>query len=602
MIKSLKFKFYTTFLLLSLLSLIIVILSSFLSKEESKIESVEQELNSIYINTLLTSNYIKDFIQNDSRNIYFFETGNSNLIEKINVLNQTIDKNSKHILKSEILTKLKLRSKFIVLHKEITFQRENYKKILSLIRKRGYTEYGYVGAMRSNIHVIESEIPQYTAAILSIRRSEKDYMLRLDSNYIVKLTDELNLLNSMITNHTSLKKDSQLMNNLQLYKKYFDKIVAINTLIGTNENEGIFKSLALISGNIQSNFNVLSESLSKNKHALKDKMHNLFLYFSIFTILIGLISSLYLSNKILTPILELTKHTQEFVKNKFKITKPLTIQSNNSEIKIWIDNYSLLENEITGLLEEFNQKVNERTQTIQEQNKELEELNKTKDKFFSIIAHDLKGPFISVFEFSSKLNSNFNNFTEEKKIKYISNIETISYQTSKLLENLLDWARIQSDHIQVNKKLYDFRKISNEVLEISATMASLKNIIITNSVPKNLEIEIDKEITKTIIRNLISNAIKFTPSHGFIELYSEIKNGYLEVSVKDSGVGIPNNKIDKLFRIEENTTTKGTNAEKGTGLGLILCKDLIEKQGGSISITSVISIGTTVRFTIPYHK
>jgi signal transduction histidine kinase len=599
MIKSLKFKFYATFFLLSTLSFIIVLSSNFLTKEEKKIEETEQELNSIYINTLLTSNYIMDFIQNDSRNIRFFETGKSNLIEKIDSLNHNIDLKSNLILQSEVINTLHLKPIFLVLQKEIAFQRTNYKRILSLIRKRGYTEYGYVGKMRSNIHAIETKNPQYESEILSIRRNEKDYMLRLDSNYITKLNTEITQLEFSIQKNTTSIASNDILTKLDLYKKYFDKIVAINTLIGTNENEGIFNSLSIINSNIQSNFQSLSNSLSINKQNLKGNMHSLFLYFSIFTIIIGIISSLYLTNKISKPIIELSRHAHEFVKNKFKISKPLTIQSNNTEIKTWIENYSILEKEIVGLLEEFNQKVAERTQTIEEQNIELKELNATKDKFFSIIAHDLKGPFISVYEFSSKLNSNFTTLTDEKKIKFISNIETISYQTFKLLENLLDWARIQSGHIQLNKKQHDLNEISAEVLEISASMASLKNIQVTNNIPKNSEIALDKEISKTIIRNLVSNAIKFTPNDGRINVTSETKNGFIEICIEDSGVGIPTDKIDKLFKIEENTTTKGTNAEKGTGLGLVLCKELVEKQGGRISVTSILNEGTKVSFTIP---
>lgn len=599
MVKSLKFKFYATFFILSTLSFIIVISSDFLSKEEKKIEETEQALNAIYINTLLTSNYIMDFIQNDSRNIQFFETGKSNLIDKINLLNTKIDLSSEHILKSNVINTLNLKPIFLVLQKEIGFQRKNYRRLLSLVRKRGYTEYGYVGRMRNNIHVIETEIPQYEAEILSIRRNEKDYMLRLDSNYIDRLTMEVNQLKSIINQHVPIHLKREYIQKLDLYKMYFDKIVQVNSVIGTDENQGIFQSLSSINANIQSNFNLLSTSLSTNKHELKSNLHTLFLYFSIFTIIIGVLSSVYLSNKISKPIIALTEHTQEFVKNKFKVTKPLKVESNNSEIRIWIENYTILENEIVGLLEEFNQKVEERTQTIEKQNIELKELNATKDKFFSIIAHDLKGPFVSIYEFSSKLNTNFSTLSDEKKLKYLTNIETISYQTFKLLENLLEWARIQSGHIQMNKKPQDLRKISKEVLEISATMASLKNIQINNTISKNVEINLDKEITKTVIRNLVSNAIKFTPNDGVISVNAELNNTFIEVSIEDSGVGIPADKIDKLFKIEENTSTKGTNAENGTGLGLVLCKELVEKQGGTISVKSQLNEGTTVSFTIP---
>ena len=602
MLKSLKFKFYASFLLLSLLSFFIIISSDFLSKEERKIEVVEQELNSIYINTLLTSNYMMDFIQNDSRNILFFETGNSKLIDRIKILNQSIDEKSKRIEKSLILNQLKLKYSFNLLQNEILIQRKNYAKLLSLIRKRGYTEYGYVGAMRNNIHQVESKLPQYNALILSIRRNEKDYMLRLDSNYIVKLNVEIDKLQTQIKQNSSTSSATEILGIINSYQKYFFKIVQINNIIGTNENEGIFKSLAYVNKDIQINFNSIAQSLSENKHVLEDRIHRLFLSVSFFIIILGIIFSVYLSNKTIRPILELTKHTHEFVKNKFKILKPLTTQSTITEIDTWIKNYNTLENEIVGLLEEFHKKVAERTEVIEVQNKELRELNNTKDKFFSIIAHDLKGPFISVYEFSSKLKSDFSKLPDEKKQKYIANIETISYQTFKLLENLLDWSRIQAGHIRVNKKSENLYVITQEVLAISATMASLKNISILNSIPESFEIKVDKELTQTIIRNLISNAIKFTPNNGQISISSKIAEDYTLVSIQDSGVGIPPDKIEKIFKIEENTSTRGTNAEKGTGLGLVLCKELVEKQGGEISITSMVNEGTTVCFTIPFSE
>jgi signal transduction histidine kinase len=142
--------------------------------------------------------------------------------------------------------------------------------------------------------------------------------------------------------------------------------------------------------------------------------------------------------------------------------------------------------------------------------------------------------------------------------------------------------------------------LTNEVIELLDNLAKNKNIRLNNDINPEFDISCDKEMTKTILRNLISNAIKFTTEFGTIALNARQINQMIEISIKDSGVGISEERLNKLFRIEKNTSTLGTSDEKGTGLGLILCKELIEKQGGNIWVLSVVGQGTEFKFTLPY--
>lgn len=217
----------------------------------------------------------------------------------------------------------------------------------------------------------------------------------------------------------------------------------------------------------------------------------------------------------------------------------------------------------------------------------LKELNATKDKFFSIIAHDLKSPFNIILGYSDILKSGYADISDEHKLKYISEIDKSSKSAYNLLENLLLWARSQSNKIELNKE-----ELNLHDLVLSSTMAYLpgcskKNIDFENLVPDYLSILADKNAISTVIANLFSNAVKFTRPNGKIIINAERIKDQIQVCVCDNGVGIPADKIPKLFKIEESVSTYGTNKEKGTGLGLLLCKEFIEKHKGSIRIESV---------------
>jgi len=236
---------------------------------------------------------------------------------------------------------------------------------------------------------------------------------------------------------------------------------------------------------------------------------------------------------------------------------------------------------------------------IRQQNLELHELNSTKDKFFSIIAHDLKSPFNSLLGFSELLVNNFDKYDKDEIRQFIGYIDITANQAYKLLENLLLWSRIQRGLIAPDFQMQNIRLIMYEVELLKSNLAKNKKIKLLNNVNTDIFISCDIEMTKTILRNLISNAIKFTDTFGVVSVNSIDHITELELLITDTGVGIDNNKIPDLFRIEKSTTTKGTANESGTGLGLLLCKELVEKQGGRIWVESKPGKGSTFHFTIP---
>lgn len=236
---------------------------------------------------------------------------------------------------------------------------------------------------------------------------------------------------------------------------------------------------------------------------------------------------------------------------------------------------------------------------IRESEANLRELNATKDKFFSIIAHDLKNPFNGILGFSDLL------LTEARYID-VSEIETYARiinesanQALQLLNNLLQWARAQQGKIAFKPRNILLAEIANSVIAISANAILQKQIKVVNMIPQELIISADADMLKTVMLNLLTNAVKFSQNGGTIVINLANAGDEIQVKVKDNGIGISKENIEKLFRIDSGFTMRGTNNEKGTGLGLILCKEFIERHGGRIWVESEEEKGSTFIFTIP---
>jgi PAS domain S-box-containing protein len=235
---------------------------------------------------------------------------------------------------------------------------------------------------------------------------------------------------------------------------------------------------------------------------------------------------------------------------------------------------------------------------------QLKELNATKDRFFSILSHDLRNPFNAILGFSNILLKNHKNYDDEKLEKIFKASSDSANNALKLLENTLTWARSQSGRIEYLPEELHLKTILSETVSGLLATANNKNIQISNIISEKDIIYADKNMIATIFRNLISNAIKFTNKNGKI-IISADKQGnsnFLEISVTDTGVGIPKYRVDDLFRIDKNISTHGTENEKGTGLGLILCKEFVEKHGGEIWVESELGVSSDFKFTMPLRN
>jgi signal transduction histidine kinase len=249
-----------------------------------------------------------------------------------------------------------------------------------------------------------------------------------------------------------------------------------------------------------------------------------------------------------------------------------------------------------------NEEIKARTEEIKTTNNKLKELNATKDKFFSIIAHDLRSPFNSMLGFSNLLLENHRQLDENEMEEYIKVIDNSAKQAYKLLDNLLNWARVQTEGFVFNPKEQSLDKIFIEVIKLNTDNAEMKNIKLSYNLSKDINIYADSDMIEIILRNLISNAIKFTHKNGEVKINAEQDNDNVIISVSDTGIGMLQEKVQKIFDIGEKISTVGTENEKGTGLGLILCKEFVEKHGGKIWIESEIEKGSKFIISIPNNS
>lgn len=238
---------------------------------------------------------------------------------------------------------------------------------------------------------------------------------------------------------------------------------------------------------------------------------------------------------------------------------------------------------------------------LKKHSEELKALNDTKDKFFRIIAHDLKNPFGSLLGASEYLFSNVEKYDREK-IKKLSKILFDSAKSGyDILSNLLEWSRSQTGNLAFSPSLHNLAEIVQVNLNVVSTAAFSKGITLTSVVPPDLEVFADRNMLNTILRNLLINAVKFTHQEGSVTIEAEKTDKIVTIRVIDTGTGIPEEDIDKLFRIDVKYVNLGTENEKGTGLGLILCREFIEKHCGTIDVSSTLGKGTEFTISLPFQ-
>jgi signal transduction histidine kinase len=245
----------------------------------------------------------------------------------------------------------------------------------------------------------------------------------------------------------------------------------------------------------------------------------------------------------------------------------------------------------------------EYNQQLTEAEKELRQLNASKDKFFSIVAHDMRGPFSGFLGLTELLSVEYDNLDKDEIMQIGDSMNKAAKRLFSFLENLLEWSRSQMGRMDYTPLKFDLFGVVDKIVKLMSATANKKKINIIQEIDRNTYVYADNNMLNTVMRNLVSNALKFTKEGGHITISAkDIDDDRVMISVADTGIGMKEEAKSKIFRIETKYSTPGTNNEQGTGLGLILCKELVEKNDGEIFVESELGKGTTFSFTLPKNE
>lgn len=484
------------------------------------------------------------------------------------------------------ITTLTKEKEFII---EFTDYKENILAFLFNIKKIGLTENeGIEGVFRKNIHNLEKflyKVNDFEAIsfLLQARRSEKDYMMRHRDEYVEKVNQNISKLRSKLYKQYR-NADSALIFVDNYSKSFRDYLESFNNLRFS------FLSIKQNEANLDKIFSMKFAVMERQAQTAQNIVNPLM----IISIILGVALTFIYARTITKPVVELQKATLQVAKGDLKVKLSMKSDDEFSQLANFFNN-------MVQSIEQNNRLILQQNRDLTDINEELKTLNATKDKLFSIIAHDLKNPLASFKTAIEYLHKDYYSFTDEEKIELLNEINQSAKSVYELLENLLQWSLSQRNKTPFNPAMFDFKSVVDSTISQLYLQAKNKRINLISNIQEPVQVNGDINLMTIVVRNLVSNAIKFTREGGSIYIngtQNTDSNHYL-VSIKDNGIGIPFDKLSKLFRIDSSSSTKGTHNESGTGLGLLICKEYVEKNNGKIWAESELDIGTTFYFTIP---
>lgn len=533
------------------------------------------------------------------------------VIKSVSEISRKIGELVHEIQKERGMTGGFLRSKGRDFRRELTLQREKTdektKELKSYLQSPNYLEAKL--KLDSQLRIALSELSKIDLYRISVDSFNIDFN-SMFGYYTEVNSDFLSVVRNSFTMSTNIELSNYMLaySNLLLEKEYVGQerglltpifivdsidIVTLNNVKETKAKQNAYKELFLsLSDVVLKEFYLEKLSLVdtvtlgsisakiNEKHLVNSFGVKPEAWFQLMTLKINLLKDI--EDKLVTDI---EQHAREL---RSRAISSLCIY-------IIVTGFIIILSIIQGLF------IVKAYKTLKNREISFRELNASKDRFFSILAHDLKNPFQVLLSSSELLNDYYEKYDDIGRKKVIKRISSTSNKAYKLLANLLTWSRSQIGAIDYNPESFNLKALVTNLEIESKELLDKKKIHFLNSITDNLSVLGDKSMIEIVLRNLINNAIKFTNQGGEIYLSAQKSNvnNLIEISVKDTGVGIDDTKIKHLFRIDKNYSTIGTEGEEGTGLGLILCKELIKKHNGKIKVKSSIGIGSTFTFYLP---
>lgn len=588
--------FFSHFLIL-LITVIIIYISISVNDKRREISRILARIDDIRIKVQMQNQARQDFLLNERFNEQFFRTGSSASIDLHNSLLKQIDENILAIHRQELSKKPIIAEQVLTITHHVHRQDELFLKMTDSVKQLGFGTIGLSGSLQQYTDELRNNRLIPPEILDSLKQKEIRYLLYKDNKAVLQFdTIATHAMRQYINSPSTLLI-------LGEYRKNFNRIVALEKSIGYNKENGIRNELAEQSIRTDDQIRATIDAIRNTYEIDLKRLEWIFIALILITFISGILISYLLAVEITQPIIRLNNAIREVVATKFKddINPAIIDPHRKDEIGQLTNNFNLAARKIRRSIRIIQDKTNtleaKNLQLIQNE-ENLKKVNAQKDKFLSIISHDMRAPLSSIIGFLDYYKDNFNSFTEAEIDFVSSNLNTHVKRVVDMLDGLLLWSRSQTGEIVINLEPLDLATVINDTVEILNQSALNKKITISTQLHQQL-IWADKNMTAFIIRNILSNAIKFTPEGGAIHVYTMRNNSYAIVTIKDNGVGIAPENLAKLFQDNVSHSTFGTGNEKGIGLGLVLCKDFMDKQNGQIEVESIQGVGTTVNILFP---
>ncbi len=612
---SLRIKLLTTFLLFSIIIIIVASIGFWFHNKSSKISTIAVNLENVLVNTFQVIKLEQDFFDYETNNPKFYATGKSDYITRHKSLVADVNKHLYTLVNFKEVQELDIDQTVVETEaKKILHELQNYEnsfdQIVQLTRRLGFKNYGIKGEMQQYTKALEQLASLDQIKLLTLKQYERDYLILKDVTYAQQLERFcLEWRNKVMLNPQVLPSDkAKAQRLLKDYLNTFKEMVALKQRIGLVAGKGLTHELRAYADNLSGFTKNFVSTINQRATSISSDFENIFIAMVIATVVLSILMSIYFSSVITRPIVGLSKYINKTVNSNF--SENLAIQETNSQ-----DEVGQLTRNFNRMLQEMQRQlseIREQSLALEHQNEELNnvnelsqaseehliKLNTVKDKLLAILSHDLRSPFNSIKGFLQVLLHHIDGFSKDEIQHFAEDMDKAVQRVIDLLENLLQWSLVQTDDFEYVPEEFDISSIIQTNVVLYEKAALDKHISLMVHTPPQIYVQAEKNMLDFILRNLISNAIKFSYPNDQIDIHVEQKNEYVSIKVTDKGVGMKTEALNKIFSPEVHLSTKGTANEKGTGFGLLLCKEFIEKNGGQLEIKSEEGEGTEVKFNL----
>jgi signal transduction histidine kinase len=611
MFKSLRAKLLATFLFFTVLSLLVSALNLWYDYQVSLVHEHRIQIDNVSIKILTSLNEGRKVELYETNNPEFYKNEKSEHLKRNDLFIEEAQESLNFLIyESPLKRNNMLRDDLFKLQNDFVDYASLFDIYVKKLIERGYKEEGLLGEIKTHHNNLKSKLLDKDNSIDNLKTIYRNYLLYADEKYSAEFSYAANKLTAEILESKNLGESNkaEAITLLTSYSQAFDKLVEFDAEAGFKKETGISLKIKHKLTEIYKGLDSVAINSKNYEDDLIAGIRQKFMLLLLFQIVLSLIVSIWLASRITKPVLNLSAHLDGIVHNNFKELKPLKTRISKDEFGKLIVNYNkflaklqqafVVNYNNKTLLQEQNNSLSELNKQLQESEENLIKLNDVKDKFFSVLAHDLRGPFSTIMAFLEVIDQNAESFTPQELKSFTTEMTQTVNDFSTLTNNLLHWSLSQSEGFTYSPENINAHTLLEDCIKVNQLKLNEKEIQLTKLVEIDTEIFTDKNIAEFILRNVLSNAIKLSYNKSKINIkFSENKSHYL-ISVTDEGVGMNAETVKNLFSMKDSISTSGRNADVGKGIGLVLCKDFVAVAGGEIKVDSELNTGTTITFSL----